>query len=83
MNLPNDVSRCVGRNALTADGPVCERREQCARYVALLNHPKGESVMVPVAMHLCGDGDDGFIPADDEPIPYTITAKGRAILEGK
>lgn len=76
MILPNDISRCVGRNALTPDAPTCERREQCARYVALLD-TEGE-VYAPVSMHLCTDTEDAMIE-----VRYTITAKGRAMLEGK
>jgi hypothetical protein len=77
MILPNDIARCVGRNALTPDSPICPRREQCARYVALLEHPKGETCMTPIAMHLCSEGDDYMIE-----VRYTITAKGRELLEG-
>lgn len=79
MILPNDIARCVGRNALTPDSPICPRREQCARYVALLEHPKDAPIQyTPVAMHLCSEGDDYMIE-----VRYTITAKGRAMLEGK
>lgn len=79
MSLPNDIARCVGRTALTPDAPICPRREQCARYVALLEHPKGEPIQyTPVVMHLCTDTEDAMIE-----VRYTITAKGRAILEGK
>jgi hypothetical protein len=75
--LGNDICRCVGRKALTPEAPICERREQCARYVALLEQPEGP-VLSPVAMHLCTDTDDFLIE-----VRYTITARGRALLEGR
>lgn len=70
--IPNDITRCVGRNA-----SVCERREQCARHLALREHSK-DGPTVPIAMHLCSEGDDYMIE-----VRYTITAKGLAMLEGK
>lgn len=62
MILPNDITRCAGRNALTPDAPVCDRREQCARHLALRELTK-DGPNVPIAMHLCSEGDDYMIEA--------------------
>lgn len=66
MTLPNDVSPCAGRFGLGPDDPICPRREQCARYQALLawSHGRPIPVQIPVATGLCRDGDDHFIGAD-------------------
>jgi hypothetical protein len=68
MTLPLDISRCAGRFGLGPDDPICERRHECARFVALLNgdgaDESGRWRGVPVATGLCRDGDDYFIEMD-------------------
>lgn len=61
--LPADVSRCVGRFGLGAEDPVCDRREQCVRYQALLAHPSDTPIPMETPVHtaLCRDGDDWMI----------------------
>ena len=68
MTLPRDLSRCAGRFGLGPDDPVCPRREQCARYVALLARDgadeTGAWIGVPVATGLCREGEDFLIAVD-------------------
>ena len=37
--ISHDTARCVGRFGLGPDDPVCERRQRCLRYIALLQQP--------------------------------------------
>ena len=65
MTLPRDISRCAGRFGLGPVDPICPRRTECARYVALINrggaNADGAWIDVPVAAGLCRDGADHFI----------------------
>jgi len=67
-SIPFDISRCVGRFGLGPDDPICPRRDQCARYLAMeadrVRWPNGYPPYVPVATGLCRDGDDFYIEAD-------------------
>lgn len=62
-HLPNDMSRCAGRFGLGPDDPVCERRDSCLRYIALLQQSRDEPIpsCVPVMTGLCADGQDWMI----------------------
>lgn len=66
MNLSSDVSRCVGRFGLGENDPVCPRRSECARYVAMADdrekYPEGYPESISVSTGLCRDGGDFFIP---------------------
>lgn len=74
MSLSLRVTRCAGRPyGLGADDPVCERRNQCARYLAMISKdrerwPDGYPPDVPVHTGLCLDGQDWYI-AESEPRP--------------
>lgn len=57
--LPHDVSRCTGQFGLGHDSTICERREQCLRYLVLHTHPLRDHT--PVSAGLCEDGDDFMI----------------------
>ncbi|TAA18216.1 hypothetical protein EA658_13805 [Pseudoxanthomonas winnipegensis] len=62
--LPLDVSRCVGRlGGLGPDDDICPRRDQCLRYLALLDHPAHQPIPLRVPVHtaLCRDGEDWMI----------------------
>lgn len=65
MTLPRDISRCVGRFGLGTDDPICSRRSECARYVALIEgdgeDETGSWNTISVATGLCRDGEDHFI----------------------
>lgn len=64
--LSDDVARCVGRYGLKPDDPVCRRREQCARYQALLAHPRDVPIpmRISVAIALCTGEDDYMIQGE-------------------
>lgn len=62
--LPFDVSRCAGRFGLGPDDPLCPRRGECLRYLALLDHPKESAAMSDVSTGLCRDGGDYLIPVE-------------------
>ena len=68
MTLTRDISRCTGRFGLVPDDPICQRRNECARFVALINgdgtDADGAWIGVQVATGLCRDGGDYFIGAD-------------------
>lgn len=70
MTLPLDVSRCAGRFGLGPDDPVCPRREQCARYLAIIGpdrerFPKGYPAIWSVHTGLCRHGDDCMIEVSE------------------
>ena len=71
-SLPFDISRCVGRFGLGPDDPICPRRDQCVRYLAIKTDrerwPNGYPPYVPVATGLCRDGDDLCIEGDADRI---------------
>lgn len=61
---PNDVSRCAGRiGGLGPDDLICERRERCLRYQALLAWPRDQPIPLAIPVHtgLCRDGQDWMI----------------------
>lgn len=64
--ISHDTARCVGRFGLGQDDPVCERRQRCLRYIALLQHPMDTPVprSTPVETGLCRDGDDYMIEGE-------------------
>ena len=72
MILPFSVTRCAGRpHGLGPDDPVCERRNQCARYLAMVGEdrerfPDGYPLSVHVASGLCVDDIDRFRPTDGQ-----------------
>lgn len=72
MILPFSVTRCAGRpRGLGPDDPVCERRNSCERYLAMIGedrevYPNGYPLSVRVASALCVDGADRFRPADGQ-----------------
>lgn len=72
MILPFSVTRCAGRpHGLGPDDPVCERRNSCERYLAMIGedrevYPNGYPLSVRVASGLCADGIDRFLPADGQ-----------------
>ncbi len=55
MTQPSDSTLCVGRPALDAHTPCCERRDACRRYADLISRPADEPVQVRVDLHLCVD----------------------------
>lgn len=63
-HLPYDVSRFAGRFGLGPDDPLCPRRGECLRHLALLDHPKDTSILSPVSTGLCRDGDEYLIPVE-------------------
>lgn len=69
MSLSIHITRCAGRpHGLGPDAPVCERRNQCERYLAMVGEdrerfPDGYPLSVRVASGLCADGIDRFRPA--------------------
>lgn len=70
MKLLDDVTRCVGRFGLGPDDAICERRHQCARYLAMDSDrerfPGGYPSHISVATGLCRDGGDWCIPVEVE-----------------
>lgn len=72
MKLLADIARCAGRFGLAPDDPICPRREQCARYVALMTSDgadeTGEWNRISVFAGLCRDGEDHMIPIDGAPL---------------
>ena len=69
----NSQKRCAGRFGLGPNDPVCPRRQQCARYLAMIGKdrerwPDGYPPEVPVHTGLCRDGQDWYI-AGAEPRP--------------
>jgi hypothetical protein len=66
VNLPLSKSRCAGRFGLGPDDPVCPRRQQCARYLAMLGpdaeqFPGGYLGFISVHTGMCRHGDDYMI----------------------
>lgn len=62
--LPLDKARCAGRpNGLGPDDLVCDRRNDCLRYRAMLDHPRDQPFprATPVHTGLCRDGSDWMI----------------------
>jgi len=61
MTLPYDISRCVGRFDLRADGECCPSRDHCQRYLAFSEWDKAADVTdyqrIPVVM---GSADCGM-----------------------
>ena len=64
--ISDDTSRCAGRFGLGPDDPVCDRRERCLRYLALLE--RSTETPVPIYVHvatgLCRDGGDWMIEGE-------------------
>ena len=70
MTLPLDVSRCAGRFGPSPGDPVCPRRQQCARYLAMLGPDRerfhdGYPGFVLLHDGLCKDGDDNIIEVSE------------------
>lgn len=55
MNLPNDVSRCIGR--LDWDDAVCPHREGCQRYIQLIADLNMVPARYPMIMNCVVDGE--------------------------
>ena len=61
MAIPSDFSRCVGRRGFDFEAETCPKREQCDRYMDW-KHPATPNERVPVALWLCADGEQFYIP---------------------
>lgn len=64
---PNKVVRCAGRiGGLGPNDAICERRDSCLRFRALLAWPSDTPIPIeiPVMTALCRDGRDWYIEGE-------------------
>lgn len=64
MSLPNDICRCYGLSQYS-NGPVCPKRDQCARYVE-----REQGGHTPHAGRLCYTSEyNNMIPLEAANVP--------------
>lgn len=69
MSLPFDICRCNGVLGLGPDAPICPRRNQCERHLAIAKDRescRGQVAWISVAQGLCIGGADLCIPTEVE-----------------
>jgi hypothetical protein len=67
MSLPFDICRCNGVLGLGPDAPICPRRNQCERHLAIAKDSescRGQVAWISVAQGLCMTGEDWLIAAE-------------------